>query len=67
MTSVSMRRGIRPDSAVPRVKEALRAVRESEARRLAQHCLSLRTCGEIVEFVRKELPEEAADGAITTG
>jgi phosphotransferase system enzyme I (PtsI) len=51
-------------SAVPRVKEAVRAVRESDARRLAQHCLSLRTCGEIVDFVREELPDEAAAGMI---
>jgi phosphotransferase system enzyme I (PtsI) len=51
-------------SAIPRVKQALRAVRESDARRLAEHCLSLRTCGEIVRFVRAELPEEAAASAI---
>jgi phosphotransferase system enzyme I (PtsI) len=47
-------------SAIPRVKEAIRAVRESDARRLAEHCLSLRTCDEIVRFVRGELPAEAA-------
>jgi phosphotransferase system enzyme I (PtsI) len=47
-------------TAIPRVKEALRAVRESDARRLAEHCLSLRTCDEIVRFVRQELPEAAA-------
>jgi phosphoenolpyruvate-protein kinase (PTS system EI component) len=47
-------------SAIPRIKEAVRAVRESDARRLAEHCLSLRTCDEIVRFVRQELPEAAA-------
>jgi phosphotransferase system enzyme I (PtsI) len=47
-------------SAIPRVKEAVRAVRESDARRLAEHCLSLRTCDEIVRFVREELPHAAA-------
>jgi phosphotransferase system enzyme I (PtsI) len=46
-------------SAIPRVKEAVRSVRESEARRLAEHCLSLRTCEEIVRFVREELSVEA--------
>jgi phosphoenolpyruvate-protein kinase (PTS system EI component) len=51
-------------SAIPRVKEAVRAVRESDARRLAEHCLSLPTCAEIVEFVRRELPEAAAAGAV---
>jgi len=49
-------------SAIPRIKQALRAVRESDARRLAERCLSLRTCGEIVELVRRELP--AAAGAV---
>jgi phosphotransferase system enzyme I (PtsI) len=47
-------------TAIPRVKEAVRAVQESDARRLAEHCLSLRTCDEIVRFVREELPEAAA-------
>jgi phosphotransferase system enzyme I (PtsI) len=47
-------------SAIPRVKEAVRAVREADARRLAEHCLSLPTCEEIVRFVNKELPEAAA-------
>jgi phosphotransferase system enzyme I (PtsI) len=51
-------------SAIPRVKQAVRVVRESDARRLAEHCLSLRTCGEIVEFVRRELPGAAAAGAV---
>ncbi len=43
-------------SAIPRVKAALRAVREDEARRLAERCLSLRTREETVRFVRQELP-----------
>ncbi len=47
-------------TAIPRVKEAVRAVRESDARRLAEHCLSLRTCDDIVRFVRQELPDAAA-------
>jgi phosphotransferase system enzyme I (PtsI) len=47
-------------TAIPRVKEAVRAVREVDARRLAEHCLSLRTCDDIVRFVRQELPEAAA-------
>ena len=47
-------------TAIPRVKEAVRAVHESDARRLAEHCLSLRTCDDIVRFVREELPEAAA-------
>ncbi len=47
-------------SAIPRVKEAVRAVRETDARRLAEHCLSLRTCDDIVRFVQQELPEAAA-------
>jgi phosphotransferase system enzyme I (PtsI) len=51
-------------SAIPRVKQAVRAVRESDARRLAERCLSLRTCGEIVDLVRRELPEAAAAGAL---
>jgi len=49
-------------SAIPRVKEAVRAVRESDARELVERCLSLRTCADIVELVRHELPlKEAAD------
>jgi len=47
-------------TAIPRVKEAVRAVREGDARRLAEHCLSLRTCDDIVRFVRQELPVAAA-------
>jgi phosphotransferase system enzyme I (PtsI) len=43
-------------SAIPRVKAALRAVREVEARRLAERCLSLGTREETVRFVKEELP-----------
>ncbi|MCG6923391.1 MAG: phosphoenolpyruvate--protein phosphotransferase [Acidobacteria bacterium] len=46
-------------SAIPRVKAAVRAVREDEARRLAERCLSLGTREETVRFVREELPEAA--------
>jgi phosphotransferase system enzyme I (PtsI) len=42
-------------SAIPRVKEALRAVRAADARSLAERCLSLSTCAEIQELVRQEL------------
>ena len=42
-------------SAIPRVKETLRAVREKDARSVAQRCLSLRTCEEITRLVRSEL------------
>jgi phosphotransferase system enzyme I (PtsI) len=47
-------------SAIPRVKAALRAVREDEARRLAERCLCLGTREETVRFVRQELPAVAA-------
>jgi signal transduction protein with GAF and PtsI domain len=50
-------------SAIPRVKAALRAVREDEARRLAERCLSLRTREETVRFVRQELPAVTAASA----
>jgi signal transduction protein with GAF and PtsI domain len=46
-------------SAIPRVKAAVRGVREDEARRLAERCLSLGTREETVRFVREELPEAA--------
>jgi phosphotransferase system enzyme I (PtsI) len=49
-------------SAIPRVKEAIRAVKESEARKLVERCLSLRTCQEVVRFVREELPVEVTAG-----
>jgi phosphotransferase system enzyme I (PtsI) len=47
-------------SAIPRVKEALRAIRAAEARALAERCLALRTCGEIEALMRGALPAEAA-------
>jgi len=42
-------------SAIPRVKAAVRGVRESDARELAQRCLGLSTCAEITALVRSEL------------
>jgi len=42
-------------SAIPRVKETLRAVREADARAVAERCLSLATCEEITRLVRSEL------------
>jgi phosphotransferase system enzyme I (PtsI) len=42
-------------SAIPRVKEALRAVRAEDARALAERCLGLATCGEIEALVRQTL------------
>jgi phosphoenolpyruvate-protein kinase (PTS system EI component) len=42
-------------SAIPRVKEAVRAVRAADARSLAERCLGLATCGEIQELVRGAL------------
>jgi phosphotransferase system enzyme I (PtsI) len=50
--------------AIPRVKAAVRAVREEKARELAGQCLSLRTCEETVRFVRQELPDAVATGAL---
>jgi len=54
-------------SAIPRVKETLRRVRESDARAVAERCLSLGTCEEITRLVRSELapapPVTARDGA----
>jgi signal transduction protein with GAF and PtsI domain len=47
-------------SAIPRVKEAVRAVRASDARALAERCLGLSTCGEIEALVRSALPLAAA-------
>jgi signal transduction protein with GAF and PtsI domain len=46
-------------SAIPRVKEALRAVRADDARALAERCLSLATCEEIEAEVRRALPPAA--------
>jgi phosphotransferase system enzyme I (PtsI) len=42
-------------SAIPRVKAAVRAVRESDVRALAARCLGLATCAEIEALVRSEL------------
>jgi phosphotransferase system enzyme I (PtsI) len=42
-------------SAIPRVKEAIRAVRASDACALAERCLGLSTCAEIEDVVRREL------------
>ncbi len=44
-------------SAIPRVKEALRAVRAEDARALAGRCLSLATCAEIQAVVREAMPD----------
>jgi phosphoenolpyruvate-protein kinase (PTS system EI component) len=51
-------------SAIPRVKAALRAVREEEARALAERCLSLATCEQITRLVREELPPGAVPLAV---
>jgi phosphotransferase system enzyme I (PtsI) len=51
-------------SAIPRVKAALRAVREEEARTLAERCLALATCEEITRLVRAELPPGAVPLAV---
>jgi phosphoenolpyruvate-protein phosphotransferase (PTS system enzyme I) len=53
-------------SAIPRVKEALRAVGAEDARLLAERCLSLATCGEIEALVRKELGVRTASEPTTT-
>ena len=45
-------------SAIPRVKEALRAIRAADARELAERCLALRTCGEIEALMRGALPAD---------
>jgi phosphotransferase system enzyme I (PtsI) len=45
-------------SAIPRVKEALRAIRAADARELAERCLALRTGGEIEALVRGALPAD---------
>jgi phosphotransferase system enzyme I (PtsI) len=44
-------------AAIPRVKAALRAVHEEQARGLARHCLSLGTAAEIEAALRRELEE----------
>jgi phosphotransferase system enzyme I (PtsI) len=50
-------------SAIPRVKEALRAVRAADAEALAARCLALSTCAEIQELVCSSLAPVAAAGA----
>jgi phosphotransferase system enzyme I (PtsI) len=50
-------------SAIPRVKEALRAVRAADAEALAARCLALSTCAEIQELVSSSLAPVAAAGA----
>jgi phosphotransferase system enzyme I (PtsI) len=52
-------------SAIPRVKEALRAIRAADAIALAQRCLSLRTCEDIEALARATLPAAAAPPAGT--
>jgi phosphoenolpyruvate-protein kinase (PTS system EI component) len=50
-------------SAIPRVKEALRAIRAGDAAALAGRCLDLRTCEEIEALVRNALPPAIASPA----
>jgi phosphotransferase system enzyme I (PtsI) len=47
-------------TAIPRVKEALRAVRGADACSLAEHCLGLATCAEIEECVAQALSPEGS-------
>jgi phosphoenolpyruvate-protein kinase (PTS system EI component) len=54
-------------SAIPRVKEALRAVRAADAFALARRCLDLATCGEIEAVVKEMLPRDSPDGANLEG
>jgi phosphotransferase system enzyme I (PtsI) len=54
-------------SAIPRVKEALRAVRAADARSLAERCLNLATCREIEAVVREMLPRDSPAGANPEG
>ena len=54
-------------SAIPRVKEALRAVRASDARALARRCLSLSTCAEIEAAVRQVLMPDARAARVDLG
>ncbi|HSD28358.1 MAG TPA: phosphoenolpyruvate--protein phosphotransferase [Vicinamibacteria bacterium] len=51
-------------SAIPRVKEALRAVRAADARSLAERCLGLSTSAEIEAAVMHALPVRALSGAV---
>jgi len=50
-------------SAIPRVKEAIRAVSAAEAAELARRCLGLGSGAEIEAAVRGALPEVAKSGA----
>ncbi len=47
-------------TAIPRVKEALRAVRADDARALAERCLGLSTCAEIEATVKDALTVRTA-------
>jgi phosphotransferase system enzyme I (PtsI) len=53
-------------SAIPRVKEALRAIRADEAQRLAARCLTLGSGAEIEALVRGSLPFGAPEPAVRT-
>jgi phosphotransferase system enzyme I (PtsI) len=53
-------------SAIPRVKEALRAIGAEDARVLAERCLSLATCAEIEALVRETLGVRTASEPTTT-
>ncbi|HSD67560.1 MAG TPA: phosphoenolpyruvate--protein phosphotransferase [Vicinamibacteria bacterium] len=54
-------------SAIPRVKEALRAVRAADARALAERCLALSTCAEITALVGEALPAQFGETAPVGG
>jgi phosphotransferase system enzyme I (PtsI) len=54
-------------ASIPRVKEALRAVRAADARSVAERCLGLATCGEIEAAVREMLPRDSPAGANPEG
>jgi phosphotransferase system enzyme I (PtsI) len=54
-------------TAIPRVKEALRAVRAEDARVLATECLGLATCAEIETRVRLALSALAGAAVPRTG
>ena len=54
-------------SAIPRVKEALRAVRAEDARALADRCLGLATCGEIEAVVREALMPDPSAARVDLG
>ncbi|HEX9190327.1 MAG TPA: phosphoenolpyruvate--protein phosphotransferase [Vicinamibacteria bacterium] len=54
-------------SSIPRVKEALRAVRASDARALASRCLSLATCAEIEAVVREALAPDPRAARVDPG